>query len=942
MGFCQRCGDIVTGMRCKCGGTAVAPVVQWSPSKGQTADKWSQTYVSQEKSPTYPTNQIGRPSSGSHSHINFNNDLRQSASNPHVNCFPRPNSLHSPRHSASLSSRIASHINSATRPPSPLKRPIEVHERSPPPSPTTLAVQAGIFQAPNAPELSKAYGSVLQPKESLSTYSCKICSTEFHPDATIYPDPSAPGFSDRFLCRPCFITNGGSKGDCPVCRRPVLILKSEGGFIETSGRIWHKKCFSCQGCHKNIGDIPMVDLLGQPSCADCFDNCLKRNSTPLKSYESPILNKVDKRTPVTLRSDPRSRESSPAVDELEQRLGIMKNREGSPVLEELTQRLNAVLNRTPQDSSPSILSTSYLTHMDDRESSPLVHRTLERKKSVTFTPLAFSGGNELINDLFGVDSSRELRTTTPSRTIHERFGSPERDHTYSRGRSSVDAIEEMKRRFMKQASSLLVSSAESSFSPDAPSSSLDMTSPTSTPSRIPRISRTSGSPTLRHAMSTSSLRSSRMSWTPSTPDLVPDMSDTMTQSSGHSSPPTFSSRSDIFSSGRKEHTLTINATPERPTSGTITPESRDTLSRLSVPSATLSPGSLCAKCGGSLLATGGSGCFVTVPELSATGPPKTYHTECFRCVVCEGLFKETSSGQAVFVRAEGGACHMECVPPERTHVKSTAVSSSLKSAFPHSPLTPPLLPVTNTIQTTSKLLATGTTHTQPLKGSPNVNSQYSSSRYERPPLSAPAVSASSRFGSSAACPGCQKSVSPMEMGVVPGPQGLRWHATCLVCGGKGAGKGRRDKSQPGCGKRLDSAAKRDTEGGVWCRECLLLLPLHMRNPQVESPIKPLVPSFTGRSTSGGPFVALQFTGTTTIARQFTGRGGGDAGIMRQLTGGGLSPTRQLTNSPTKQLGLVTPRPRPKSVIGTRSGKSVDEGRGMFLVRQMTGGGGSFA
>ena len=197
------------------------------------------------------------------------------------------------------------------------------------------------------------------------------------------------------------------------------------------------------------------------------------------------------------------------------------------------------------------------------------------------------------------------------------------------------------------------------------------------------------------------------------------------------------------------------------------------------------------------------------------------------------------------------------------------------------------------------------------------------------------------------------------MGVVPGPQGSRWHATCLVCGGKGTGKGRRDKSQPGCSKRLDSATKRDMQGGVWCRECLvsiqhvpyvshgtltnlikLLLPMHMRNPKIEPPLKPLVPSYTGRST-GGSSVVPQLTGTTTIARQFTGRGGGDSGILRQLTGGGLSPTRQLSGSPTKQLGLVTPRPRPKSVIGMRSSKSIDEGRGMYLVRQMTGGGGSF-
>jgi hypothetical protein len=55
-------------------------------------------------------------------------------------------------------------------------------------------------------------------------------------------------------------------------------------------------------------------------------------------------------------------------------------------------------------------------------------------------------------------------------------------------------------------------------------------------------------------------------------------------------------------------------------------------------------------------------------------------------------------------------------------------------------------------------------------------------------------------------------------------------------------------------------------------------------------------------------------------------------MLRQLTGGGLSPTRSI--SPTKQLGGG--RPRPKSVIGMRSLGSVDEGRGMYLVKQLTG------
>ena len=73
-------------------------------------------------------------------------------------------------------------------------------------------------------------------------------------------------------------------------------------------------------------------------------------------------------------------------------------------------------------------------------------------------------------------------------------------------------------------------------------------------------------------------------------------------------------------------------------------------------------------------------------------------------------------------------------------------------------------------------------------------------------------------------------------------------------------------------------------------------------------------------------VEPQMTGTTTIARQFTGMGGGDP-LTRQMTG-------NRSVSPVKQLGMSTTRyARPKSVIGMRG-----EGRGMQLVRQMTGGG----
>jgi hypothetical protein len=49
---------------------------------------------------------------------------------------------------------------------------------------------------------------------------------------------------------------------------------------------------------------------------------------------------------------------------------------------------------------------------------------------------------------------------------------------------------------------------------------------------------------------------------------------------------------------------------------------------------------------------------VTVPEGSGTSS-KTYHSGCFKCNVCQGVFKETGAGKAIFVTGENGACHPE-------------------------------------------------------------------------------------------------------------------------------------------------------------------------------------------------------------------------------------------------------------------------------------------
>jgi hypothetical protein len=66
-----------------------------------------------------------------------------------------------------------------------------------------------------------------------------------------------------------------------------LCVTKKSVYVHTAGKFWHKRCFNCEGCSKNIGDIPMVDLLGGPSCVKCFDECLKRDSdTPNKKWNS--------------------------------------------------------------------------------------------------------------------------------------------------------------------------------------------------------------------------------------------------------------------------------------------------------------------------------------------------------------------------------------------------------------------------------------------------------------------------------------------------------------------------------------------------------------------------------------------------------------------------------------------------------------------------------
>ncbi|KLO20564.1 hypothetical protein SCHPADRAFT_991906 [Schizopora paradoxa] len=853
MGFCRRCGEIVFGVRCKCGGAAVAPSIalQHTGSK-QTA---TSTSVKEEIRPSYTGSSFVASQTKHFSSTPVNRDPPPK--------FPRLAKSTNNFQDSTTGARVSSHINSTLtqRPSSPLK-----NASTPPAEIASPTSPCDIFTDPLTSTLSKAYGSILQPKETLTAFCCAVCSDPFLPDATIYPDPSDLTTTTRFLCKPCFTSDGGSKGDCASCKRPVLILTSEGGFVENGGRVWHRRCFRCDGCFKDVGNSPMVDLLGRPTCDDCFDSCLKRpnrDSPSARKFTSTPERRQS--TPVGLKGSG-SREPSPIIEELHQRFGI-KSRESSPLVD------------LPDKSDK----------FDPIQSSPLAERSINRIPSTLPEP-------------------EKVSTRSQSKVENWKNG-------IANGNSVPGRYERFRPSHIKNLRSNTVSSIRDSANDSDSTSGGDRR-------MLPKSLRSS--PSLRSVSPATTTSRDSMSYASSTPDLT-DFSDTNTVSSGPSTPPSSSpseTRIDVFSHvtpTKSNQTPTKTPTKSTPTQFTIS-----------------SPSTPCAKCSKPLFRTHTDGKFVTVPEESSKRqPPKSYHIDCFRCAVCSEPFEATKNGQAVFIRSSSGCCHVGCATPERIVIKPLNVSK------PKS-----MVPSTTSFSSNSNKVHFPTPAAAPASASGPAM------RAPTPKTAPPVVTTFPRFGSGTFCPGCFVSVGPMEKGVVPGPQGSRWHASCLVCGGKAAAKTRqRNPDEPGCGKRLDSAAKTDGEGGVWCRECRMLLPDSPHTPgrqQDPSPTRPITPSHTGSIFSRFPpssGLIPQSTGTTTIARQFTGMSA--SALSVQLTGAsaaGLSPTRQLTNrsrSPSPVKLMAGGRfPRPKSVLGVR-GKSVDEGRGMFLVRQMTGGGQNF-
>ena len=64
------------------------------------------------------------------------------------------------------------------------------------------------------------------------------------------------------FCRKCY--NEKLK-TCPKCGR-----MDEGVDLVACGRLWHKKCFTCLNCRKDLSSSRYVNLNGRPLCKQCY------------------------------------------------------------------------------------------------------------------------------------------------------------------------------------------------------------------------------------------------------------------------------------------------------------------------------------------------------------------------------------------------------------------------------------------------------------------------------------------------------------------------------------------------------------------------------------------------------------------------------------------------------------------------------------------------
>lgn len=262
LGFCQRCGDPISGkVRCsRCGGTSKEPrisSIQALPA-AKKVDHWASRYVNarsglaaaddldeytHDQPPLSPKRASFDPALGFGMPSRISRDLRTSG--------PKPDTRSAAHDSTRLSPALT---DDAPR--------RESQDYTAP----VLKGSDGV--------LSKVCGSLVEPSESRNRWACADCAAVFARDSTLYAAPASLSSPDAaYYCRDCYARRY-SLGACAACGRDVLgSTKEDGKYVKSTTGIWHGRCWKCSTCDKRTQDgvEVLVGMDGKPTCEGCFD-----------------------------------------------------------------------------------------------------------------------------------------------------------------------------------------------------------------------------------------------------------------------------------------------------------------------------------------------------------------------------------------------------------------------------------------------------------------------------------------------------------------------------------------------------------------------------------------------------------------------------------------------------------------------------------------------
>ena len=562
--------------------------------------------------------------------------------------------------------RVASHIAATTA----------ISKRTPSTTHTANSLAASPSGNPIIDDgytLSKVYGSVLQSPDTLKSYACTSCTTAFQRDSTMYPDPSSSTSSPHFLCRDCFIANGGVKADCVECRKPVYKLKREGDFVENGGRVWHAKCFECEGCSRNIAKNASVDLMGRPCCAECFDASLQRSEGTRPRVMSTHLKEPEGTTAGRLggmlrgKSVERGCESNPAMEELTQRLGIA-SKDATPSKSETSVVASGSSPTRPRPSSG--LPTSASAELEDAFAtysprSRALSGIRSRKNSEKSRSTSISGRSSPTLLILNTTQDISNVSSVPTSALIDGITHPPSHFLISNALDTVTA---------SQIGNTLPASPITLVPSALCSSTSTVRGPPTSGDCIP-------STTHNYA----SLDSTTLGGGTKTKSRIPLPLPHSVTPSKHSSDE--NGTPELASDGGSESTGSLDASPPTPRDrvngssevvGDDTPTAKRIVGSINKTSAMGErygdPSEVsedmdeeemtvrCTKCNGLLYSLQGGGKIVTVPTAAVgddIGGVARYHARCFVCAVCQREFSEGREGAAVFVKSEIGITHVQ-------------------------------------------------------------------------------------------------------------------------------------------------------------------------------------------------------------------------------------------------------------------------------------------